>query len=137
MAELSPISSSSPAQAVERPINAVGGGQGDSESNAVGHRVQIDSAGREQDSVPSNAQEASRKRIEAIADPSRNSPANQDIVTEVSDILEANTQNSSAAPEQNVSTLQREQAEQRSESGALSSAEAIVEQRGSNVNQLA
>lgn len=145
MAEIGSISSSSPAQAFQRP-NSAGGGQGqDSGSSPVEDRVQISSAGREQNTVQSEAQASVREgagptvddRIEANSDPGRNATQNQDIETSVSDIQEANTQNSAAAPEQNVSTLQREQAEQDSDSGALSSAQANVEQRGQSVDQLA
>jgi hypothetical protein len=148
MAEIGSINSSSPAQAFQRPNSAGGGGQGQDSggSNPVEDRVQISSAGRDQNTVQSQAQEASVRegagpsvdeRIEANADPARNSTANQDIETEVSDIQEANTQNSAAPPEQNVSTLQREQAEQSSNNGALSSAQSSVEERGQSVDQLA
>jgi hypothetical protein len=146
MAETGSISSSSPAQAFQRPNNAGGGsgGQDSGGNSPVEDSVQISSAGR--DSVQSQAIQASVRegagptvdeRVEANADPARNSTANQDIETDVGDIQEANTQNSAAAPEQNVSTLSREQAEQSSSSGALSSAEANVSQRGQSVDQLA
>lgn len=147
MAEIGSISSSSPAQAFQRPNNAGGQDQGSGGGNsAIEDRVQISSEGREQNSIQAEAQQASVRegagprvndQIEANADPARNSAQNQDIETEVSDIQEANTQNSSAPPEQNVSTLQREQAEQSAENGALSSAQSSVEERGQNVNQLA
>ncbi len=144
MAEIGSINSSSPAQAFQRPNSAGGQEQGGS-SSPVEDSVQISSAGREQNSVQSQGQASVREgatpsvddRIEANADPSRNSVENQDIETEVSDIQEANTENSSAAPEQNVSTLQREQAEQSSENGALSSAQSNVEQRGQSIDQIA
>ncbi|GEM_PF-3434949 len=143
MAEIGSISSSSPAQAFQRPNNAGGGsgGQDSGGSSPVEDSVQISSAGRDQSSVQSEAVSEGAsptvdQRIEANADPARNSAANQDIETEVSDIQEANTENSAAAPEQNVSTLSREQAEQNS-SGASSSQSNAVEQRGQSVDQLA
>ena len=146
MAEIGSISSSSPAQAFERPNRSGSGDQGQGGGSPAEDSVQISSAGREQNSVQAEAQQASVREgagprvneiIESNADPARNSAANQDIETEVSDIQEANTQNSSAAPEQNVSTLQREQAEQSSNDGALSSAQNNVEQRGQSVDQIA
>jgi hypothetical protein len=145
MTGIGSISSSSPAQAFQRPNSAGGQGQ-DGGGSPVEDSVQISSAGREQNSVQSQAQQASIRegagtsvddRIEANADPAKNSAENQDIETKVSDIQEANTQNSSATPEQNVSTLQREQAEQSSNDGALSSAQNNVEQRGQSVDKLA
>jgi hypothetical protein len=133
MAEIGSISSSSPAQAFQRPNNAGSQGQDGGSTNAVEDRVQLSSDARAQ-SVQATAQDAAAsgssptvdQRIEANADPARESIQNQDISTDVSDIQEANTENSAAPPEQDINTLSRERAEQSSSDGALSSAESSV-----------
>ncbi len=142
MAEIGSISSSSPAQAFQRPNNAGGDqGQEGGGSNAIEDRVEISSTGRDQ-SVQSSAQQEGAtptvdQRIEANADPARESIQNQEVTSDASDFQEANTENTAAPPEQDVNTLSRERAEQGSNNGALTSAQESTEQRGQNVNQLA
>ncbi len=146
MAEIGSISSSSPAQAFQRPNNTGSGDQGQNggSTGAAEDRVQLSSDARAQ-SVQATAQEAAAngssptvdQRIEANADPARESIQNQEITSDATDFQEANTENTSAPPEQDINTVSREQAEQDTANGALSSAETSVQQRGQNVNQLA